>query len=109
MKTIKLLSLIAFAALFIIACGDKEDDAVTYTNTISNDLQTCAVAGCHASGFGFGSYANYEDTKVSIGFGRILGALRHEAGFSPMPKFGEQWEESKVQRLQDWINAGMPE
>ncbi len=109
MKNIKILGILLFGVILINACGDNASDPVTYTNTISNDLNSCAVAGCHVSGFSFGSFANYDDAIVTISFGRILGALRHEDMFFPMPKIGEQWTEERVQRLEDWIKAGMPE
>ena len=94
--------------LFLGACDDKEE-AVTYTNSISNDLSGCASAGCHEAGSPVGSLANYDDVKIFVSFGRILGAVKHEDGFSPMPKGGDKWSDEKIERLEDWINAGLPE
>ena len=111
MKNKNNLSLALFSLLLItlsFACGDKDED-VTYTNTMRSELAGCAVSGCHDANSPVGSLANYEDTRNFIAFGRILGALRHEDGFSPMPKGGEMWSESEIDRLQTWINDDMPE
>ena len=100
-------------SLFLIAC-DKDDDnnddtKVTYESQIKTDLASCGAAGCHESGSQVGSLANYTDVVAFVGFGRILGAVKHESGFSPMPKGGDKWSDEKISRLEGWIKDGMPE
>lgn len=103
--------------LFVFSCG-KEDDPVvdscvktglTYTKDIKTLLASCAVVGCHNSGSLVGSYANYADTKISVGFGRLSGALRHTTGFSAMPKGGTKLSDCNISKIEAWIAAGMPE
>lgn len=106
-----------------IACSDDEDDPVipptptcettglTYTNEIADILNTsCAVSGCHASNttttFPMGDYA---ETSVAVGFGRIIGSINHESGFSAMPRGGSKLDDCTIDKVTAWINDGAPE
>jgi len=111
----KFLTIFTIGAMMaLVSCSDDPDpepEVVTYTNTIKAELAGCAVSGCHGDGSanGSGSLDTYEDVVAFVGFDRILGALRHEEGFSPMPKGGDKWTEAEVSRLEAWIAAGLPE
>jgi hypothetical protein len=111
--TKKLLSIFALASLlFVMSCGDDEDcntKGLTYNKDIKTLISGCASASCHASGSNVGSLSNYTDTKAFVAFGRILGAVKHSTGFSPMPKGGTKWSDCNISKLEAWINAGMPE
>lgn len=84
-------------------------EGITYTNTISTIMSGCTASSCHASGSPNGSMEGYQDAKTFAGFGRILGALRHEAGYSPMPKNGAQLDDCTISKVEAWIDAGFPE
>ncbi len=100
---------------FLVSCGKDENvdpcvtTGLTYTKDIKTLLASCASVGCHNSGSPVGSLANYADTKVYIGFGRILGSLKHSNGFSPMPQGGAKLSDCNISKIEAWIAAGMPE
>lgn len=115
--------LFAFALLFTVAaCGDDEAAScdttdVTYTNTVKAifDNNGCADAGCHPSTAGVFSLATYEDYTNFVGKDRIIGAIKWETGFSPMPKDsttntgGMKLADCDIEKIEAWIDAGSPE
>jgi cytochrome c553 len=113
---IKLMALLILG-IFVASCG-KEDDPVacvttglTYNKDIKPILSSCAAAGCHvsAAAMQIGSYANYADTKASVAYGRILGAIKHSPAHSPMPKNGTKLSDCNISKIEAWIAAGLPE
>lgn len=109
----KVFGLLALAGLFtFVSCGDDDPvtgEDVTYTNTIKDDLASCAVAGCHNAGSMVGALSTYDEVVAFVGFGRTIGALNHDDNFSPMPKGGDKWSDEKINRLDGWIKDGTPE
>ena len=69
----------------------------------------CATAGCHASGSPVGSLANYSDAKTMAENGRIIGAIKHESGFSPMPKGQSKMSDEDIESIEQWIVDGLEE
>ena len=125
MKQLSLLLLFSFI-LILSACTKEElpadpgDDMeemenecitenVTYSDDIESILSGCTASSCHGSGSSVGSLDGYEDAKTFAGFGRILGALRHEPGFSPMPKNRDKLDDCSIAKVEAWIEAGFPE
>jgi hypothetical protein len=112
MKFFKILASFVIGTLFLASCGGDEEcvtTGLTYGKDIKPLLSNCANAGCHVSNAAIGSLANYEDTKLYVSFGRILGSVKHEKGFSPMPKGSSKWSDCNISKLDAWIKAGMPE
>ncbi len=61
---------------------------------------------CHFSGNGTGvTLASYEDIKGAAENGSLLGAIKHETGYSPMPK-GGKLDDCTIQKIEAWINKG---
>ncbi len=83
-------------------------DDVTYENTIKTILSGCTASSCHGASTSR-SMANYDDAKAYAGLGRILGALRREAGFNPMPQGGAKLSDCKIDQVAAWIADGFPE
>jgi hypothetical protein len=122
------LLLFAFAAFSIIvmfdACQNEiptsSDDnttnpidsipSVTYTNSIKKLFDfNCALSGCHNSGSIFGSLANYTSAKSFVSIGRILGAIKHENGYSAMPRDKPKLPKDNIDNIEKWIDDGTPE
>ncbi|MEZ5072149.1 MAG: cytochrome c [Bacteroidales bacterium] len=53
------------------------------------------------------SLETYDD--VSARADRILGAVRHEEGFTPMPQGGGTLTECDILTIEAWINQGKPQ
>ena len=116
----KLLSILLVMGLVFSACSNDDDDVVdcdtsniTYTNSIAAVLNSsCAVSGCHVSGneanawFSLEGYAN---AKATADFGRMVGAVSHEAEYSAMPKVGDKLDQCTIDKIIAWVNAGAPE
>lgn len=80
---------------------------VTYAATIAPLLlQNCG--GCHGNGVALGGVAlgTYTQLKAVVGKGRLLGAVDHAPGYSPMPKGGAQLSECDRAKLRQWVQAG---
>ncbi len=80
---------------------------VSYAKDIQPLLSThCATAGCHdASGLGGGyDFTHYEGVYQASS--RMIGALRHEAGYSPMPKGAPALDPQTVHLISLWISEG---
>lgn len=119
MKNIKFIPilLIVFGCVALYSCSDDEPDTptptptkVTYTANAAAILNaSCATSGCHTSGAPVGSLQGYADAKNFAGFGRMMGAVNHQTGFSPMPKNGTKLSDEKIATLQSWIDDGLLE
>lgn len=115
---LNLTFLFAFGLLTFIACGDPEEpDPVacvttdlTYTADIADIInESCATVGCH----GMGTTTTFEmhdytTTKAAVDYDRIIGAINHDADFSPMPypEGAAKLEQCKIDQITAWITAG---
>ena len=128
MKNLQSLLIVFTVIAFVSmqACKDNDPVEPTPTDTTSNDTTnntkitytadaavilnaSCAVSGCHVSGAAVGSLQGYADAKSFAGFGRMMGAVNHQTGFSPMPKNGTKLSDEKIATLQSWIDDGLLE
>ena len=100
-------------ATIIHSC--KKDDTtcdnanVSYEGQIKNLFASCAIVGCHNAGSLEGSLANYQDAKTFPKMTRMLGALRGQVGFLPMPQGGTKLNECDISKIEKWINLGFPQ
>lgn len=82
---------------------------VSYDSTISPILlQNCAITGCHASGSATGGYTfdSYSGVRTAVLAGRLIGAITHASGFSPMPKDRAMLDDCQVALLTSWVEHG---
>lgn len=54
------------------------------------------------------SLEGYTNLKARVDDGRLLGAITHAAGFSPMPKDMAKLSDCNINRIRGWINRGAP-
>lgn len=66
--------------------------------------------GCHNSAAPSGGIAleNYNGVQAVAGNGRLLGAITHSAGYSPMPKNGAKLADCQIRQVQKWVASGAP-
>jgi hypothetical protein len=81
---------------------------VTYDSAIIAIVQSWCT-GCHGgsnpdNGL---SLTSYDQVKAAVNSGRLMGAIRQETGFYPMPK-GSKLSPCDIALFQKWINNGMP-
>jgi len=90
-----------------------EIDSVTYSGTVVPILEancyTCHDAS-NASAFAEGILLEgYENLMVQVNKGRLLGAIKHQPGFTAMPRNLPQLPDSIICKIEVWIEASAPE
>jgi hypothetical protein len=83
---------------------------VTYHSTIAPIIEQFCFE-CHddaavISGIPLEGYANL---KAKVVDGRLVGAIRHDVGFSPMPKDRPSLPECDILKIEKWISNGAPD
>lgn len=90
--------------------GNCVTQGVTYSNFVSGLFANRCV-GCHSGANPGGSLklTTYAEVKASAQGGRLMGAISHASGYSAMPKGGAPLSTCYVDKVQAWINDGMPQ
>lgn len=90
-----------------LAC---DTTAVTYSGTIIPILENNCYS-CHSAAANFGNITleGYDKLNAYVDNNQFIGAIRHEAGFSPMPKNQPQLVECDLQKIEAWIADGAPD
>lgn len=67
--------------------------------------------GCHSGGNPAGNIllVNYKDVVASLKTGRLMGSIRHDPGYSAMPKGGSKISNCDIAKITNWINQGSPD
>lgn len=63
---------------------------------------------CHSTAANFGNVIleGHEQLVNYVNDGSLLGVIKHQAGFSPMPKGGAQLLECEIEKVEAWIQDG---
>ncbi len=82
---------------------------VTFTSDIYPVINNNCI-GCHNSAFASGNVnlETYDNIVAAANNGSLMGAIKHESGWSPMPKNGNQLDDCTIKKLDAWINNGTP-
>lgn len=116
--------LAASFALITSCSSDKEEEltpdpqpapaqcvtaSVTYTNTVVG-LLTANCTNCHSANLPSGGIAldTYAGVKAQVTTSRLMGAINHTAGFSPMPKNGAKLSACDIAKIKKWVDDGAP-
>jgi len=69
--------------------------------------QSCT--GCHSGSQPSGNIwlENYDDIYLYALNGKLLGTIKHQAGYSAMPP-GVQLDDCRINQIESWINNGAP-
>ncbi|HCQ28866.1 MAG TPA: hypothetical protein DIU39_01185 [Flavobacteriales bacterium] len=80
---------------------------VTYSGTISIILEA-QCNGCHSGTIPAGGIKtdNYTDVKALVDNGKLMGVIKHEPGYSPMPKGGQKLSDCDISKFEVWIRNG---
>lgn len=84
---------------------------VTFSVTISDMLGNHCLS-CHSNttAAGFGSNIRLEDyADVKSRSQDVLGSIKHESGYSPMPKSAAKLDDCLIKQFEIWIQDGMPD
>ena len=91
-------------------CSVCDTTKFLFNEDILPILNTWCV-GCHSSSNAGGGYdmSTYTGVLKSITNGRLMGTLKHSAGYSAMPQNGSQLSGCQISKIQSWVNAGYPD
>ncbi len=124
MKNIIKLGIVACTALvFVNGCKAKKTPTqiaeikpksvcdlmtVGYASHVKSIIDKECASGCHSAKNAAGGLdlTTYENVMYEAGKPRFLGALNHEAPFSPMPKKHPKLADSTIQVITCWIENG---
>jgi len=82
---------------------------ITFSNEILPMINS-RCTGCHSGSAPSGNVylESYDDIVTAATNGSLLGTIRHEAGWSPMPKNGAKLDNCTISKLEIWIADGTP-
>lgn len=89
--------------------GCQTED-LSYTRDIAPLLQRQCL-DCHRASANFGNVTleGYDNVLRYVESGQLLGVIRHEPGFSPMPKDRPQLVACEIEKIETWIADGAPD
>lgn len=90
--------------------GGCQTDDVTYSGAVLPIIQTNCYR-CHDAQNNQGGVTleGYDKLKFYVDNGRLLGAIRRETGFSPMPQDAAQLSDCSIQQIASWAADGAPD
>jgi len=110
------LYLFIMTGLMITSCYyDNEEELYPECNTegmshssditpiIKNNCYTCHDQASNQGGVTLEGYSNL---KVYVDNGKLLGAIKHEPGFSEMPQGLPQLKQCEIDKIEAWIDQG---
>lgn len=116
----KVLGLILLGNLFLFfSCAKESEEAildnyryctdtlVSFQNNIQPILNNDCVS-CHSGSNADGNVRldNYNDVKIYMLNGSLMGTVNHSPGFIAMPLGEEKWNECKLTTFQIWKDEG---
>ena len=119
-----LLIISVFAVNLIVSCSKDEtttppvstNECTGVTSTYTNDVasifnSSCATSGCHsaaskANGIDLSNYNSAKNVALSS---KLLQAIKHESGATPMPNGQAKLSPDKIKKVTCWIQNGTPQ
>ena len=82
---------------------------ITYNNDVLPIINT-KCTGCHSGAAPSGNVnlETYNDIVAAANNGGLMGTIRHESNWSPMPKNGAKLDNCTITKLEIWIADGTP-
>ncbi len=89
-----------------IACDTTN---ITFSSDVLPILDASCIS-CHSGGAPAGNVnlETYIDIVASVNSGGLMGTIKHESGWSTMPKNGAKLDDCTIAKLDIWIADGMP-
>ena len=122
MKSFKIITLLIVGFFFFTACEDNKEEVpdpqeqeqeqeqikdVSFANDVKPIFDANCV-GCHGNSSSFGGYnfESFSNLSNHVSDAALLGAIKHESGFSPMPQGGSKLSNTNIEKIEVWINEG---
>lgn len=125
MKLCKLLWMLTIVAI-VAGCSksNEEEERTDSPNgggncntanmSFATDIVPILQANCYAchsnanqsiSGISLEGHGN---VKIQVDNGRLIGAITHASGFSPMPQGGSKLSDCNISKIRSWVTNGAP-
>ena len=80
---------------------------LTYATDIEPILQHNCYS-CHRADVNNGNVTleGYTELKKYVTNGKLLGAIRHDSGYQPMPKNAAKLGNCEIAKIEQWVNEG---
>jgi len=84
-------------------------DTISYVDDVLTIIETNCY-GCHGEGAALGGVDldGYDNLVVAVENGSLLGTIRHEADYSPMPQGASKLSDSQIEKVSLWIDQDYP-
>lgn len=81
----------------------------TFSGGVNPIIQTYCI-GCHSGALPGGNinYSTYAGVKATVDNGKLLGSVKRDFGYLPMPQNGSKLSDCNIDIIQAWIDAGAP-
>ena len=120
LRTIKFVIAFGFVLLAKSCYYDVDEEIYPSVECQSSDMSyttdvipliemNCYV--CHAANINFGNITldSYESILEHVNNGKLLGAIKHAEGFTPMPQNNSKLLDCQIEKIESWINDGAPD
>lgn len=109
---------ILFLSLLISSCYyDKEEELYPTTECLTENMSyqsdilpilqnNCFQCHDAANNFGGITLEGFDQLKIYVNNAQLIGVIKHESGFSPMPKNAAQLLECEIEKIEAWITDG---
>lgn len=98
---------------------DSEEDLYPFSECVTTDMslqihilpileRNCYA--CHSAAVNTGNITveGHSELIKHVNSGKLLGAIRHESGFRPMPDALPKMNECDISKIEHWIADGAP-
>ena len=84
-------------------------DNATYSQTVVPILQAWCYS-CHSGSSPSGSIRldSYSSVKLKVDDGKLVGSIRHDSGYLPMPDGGGKLPNCEISQIEKWVADGAP-
>ena len=93
--------------------NENEISPCITTSTVSFQINVKPILdanciACHSTEDAAGglNYDSYEGVQVPANNGRLLGSIKHQAGFIPMPEFAPKLSDCDINKIEMWVKQG---
>jgi len=114
----RIINFMALCLVVLSSCYyDSEDKLYPATTCVTTNMSyqanivpilqnNCFVCHSQAANLGSVTLEGYTSLMQFVNNGKLLGAIKHESGFSPMPQNAPALDACNIAKIEQWITDG---
>jgi cytochrome c5 len=114
--SISILGLMAFSHTSCYKDNEEDlyaNDCETTNVSFNTTIKPIFNANCVSCHIGAGASAgirlsSHSEVSAAVDGGRLMGAIKHQSGFSAMPPSGPKLTDCQISQIEAWIAQGKP-